>query len=214
MHLVLIKRIWLNTDETIVFCWFSFSPIKSSGRLTSLHHHLFTEASLSNATEKWSSRSWYIFQSIFWLLHNVRKLKNKKYPFLVKLYLAFMFGYAFFLLFSILQYSVSPSSCPFSSSPIPIGGSGVKNLPSMQETWVWSLGWEDPLEKEIATHSSTIDWKIPWTAEPGRLQSTGPRELDMTLQLNHHHYQQHDHIQINCKKTKILSVLLSQLLHL
>ena len=93
MHLVLIKRIWLNTDETIVFCWFSFSPIKSSGRLTSLHHHLFTEASLSNATEKWSSRSWYIFQSIFWLLHNVRKLKNKKYPFLVKLSLAFMFGF-------------------------------------------------------------------------------------------------------------------------
>ena len=49
----------------------------------------------------------------------------------------------------------------------------VKNLPAMQETWVPSLGWEDPLEKERATHSSTLDWKIPWTKEPRRLQSMG-----------------------------------------
>ena len=47
----------------------------------------------------------------------------------------------------------------------------VKRLPAMQETWVWSLGWEDPLEKEIATHSSTLVWKIPWTEEPGKLQT-------------------------------------------
>ena len=47
----------------------------------------------------------------------------------------------------------------------------VKRLPAVQETWVWSLGWEDPLEKEMATHSSTLAWKIPWTEEPGRLQS-------------------------------------------
>ena len=47
----------------------------------------------------------------------------------------------------------------------------VKNLPTMQETWVRSLGWEDPLEKEIATHSSILAWRIPWTEEPGRLQS-------------------------------------------
>ena len=43
----------------------------------------------------------------------------------------------------------------------------------MQETWVWSLGWEDPLEKGKATHSSTVAWRIPWTVEPGRLQSMG-----------------------------------------
>ena len=49
----------------------------------------------------------------------------------------------------------------------------VKNLPAMQETRVQSLGWEDPLEKEMATHSSTLVWKIPWTEEPGGLQSTG-----------------------------------------
>ena len=47
----------------------------------------------------------------------------------------------------------------------------VKNLPAIQETWVQSLGWKDPLEKEMATHSSILAWKIPWTEESGRLQS-------------------------------------------
>ena len=47
----------------------------------------------------------------------------------------------------------------------------VKNLPAMQETQVQSLGWEDPLEKKMATHSSIPAWKIPWMVEPGRLQS-------------------------------------------
>ena len=47
----------------------------------------------------------------------------------------------------------------------------VKRLSTMRETWVQSLGQEDPLEKEMAIHSSTIAWKIPWTEEPGRLQS-------------------------------------------
>ena len=47
----------------------------------------------------------------------------------------------------------------------------VKNLPAMRETWVWSLGWEDPLQEGMATHSSTLAWRIPWTEEPGRLQS-------------------------------------------
>ena len=47
----------------------------------------------------------------------------------------------------------------------------VKRLSAMRETWVQSLGWEGPLEKEMATHSSTLAWKIPWMEEPGRLQS-------------------------------------------
>ena len=47
----------------------------------------------------------------------------------------------------------------------------VKNLPAMRETWVLPLGWEDPLEKGTATHSSTFAWRIPWTEEPDRLQS-------------------------------------------
>ena len=49
----------------------------------------------------------------------------------------------------------------------------VKRLPTMRETQVQYLGWEDPLEKEMATHSSILAWKIPWTEDPGRLQSMG-----------------------------------------
>ena len=59
----------------------------------------------------------------------------------------------------------------------------VKILPAMQETQVQSLGWKDPLEKEMATHSSILAWKIPWTEEPGRLQPWGHKELDTTEQL-------------------------------
>ena len=53
----------------------------------------------------------------------------------------------------------------------------VKHLPTMWETWVRSLGWEDLLEKEMATCSSTLAWKIPWTEEPGRLPSMGPQRV-------------------------------------
>ena len=53
----------------------------------------------------------------------------------------------------------------------------VKRLSTMRETRVQSLGWEDPLEKEVAIHSSTIAWKMPWTEEPGRLQSMGSQRV-------------------------------------
>ena len=53
----------------------------------------------------------------------------------------------------------------------------VKCLPTMRETWVQSLGGEDLLEKEMATHSSILAWKIPWTEEPGRLQSMGSQKV-------------------------------------
>ena len=53
----------------------------------------------------------------------------------------------------------------------------VKSLPAMQETWVPSLGQEDPLQKEIATHYSTLAWEIPWIEEPGMLQSMGSQRV-------------------------------------
>ena len=53
----------------------------------------------------------------------------------------------------------------------------VKSLPAVGKTWVQSLGWEDSLEKEMATHSSTLAWKIPWMEEPGRLQSVGSQRV-------------------------------------
>ena len=69
-------------------------------------------------------------------------------------------------------------------------GSAIKSQPlmhqEMQETWVWFLGGEDVLEKEMAAHSSILAWKIPWTEEPGGLQSMGHTGLDMTEQLSTH----------------------------
>ena len=56
----------------------------------------------------------------------------------------------------------------------------VKNLPVMWETWVQSLGWEDPLENEMAAHSSILAWGIPWTVACQALLSMGSQELDMT----------------------------------
>ena len=68
----------------------------------------------------------------------------------------------------------------------------VMRLPAMCETWVRSLDWEDLLEKEMATHSSTFAWKIPWTEEAGRLQSMGlqrvGKELDTTERLHFHFF--------------------------
>ena len=56
----------------------------------------------------------------------------------------------------------------------------VKNLPIMQETWAWSLGQEDPLEKEMVTCSSILGWRIPWTEEPGELQSMGLKRVGLS----------------------------------
>ena len=63
----------------------------------------------------------------------------------------------------------------------------VNHLPSMRETQVWSLGQEDPLEKEMVTHSSTLAWRIPWIEEPGGLQSTGSQRVghDWATSLTH-----------------------------
>ena len=72
----------------------------------------------------------------------------------------------------------------------------LKHLPVMWETWVGSLGGEDPLEKEMATHSSILAWRIPWTEELGGLQSTGCKESDKTEQL---HFHFHFHFDEDCQ---------------
>ena len=56
----------------------------------------------------------------------------------------------------------------------------VKNPPAVQENQAWSLGWEDPLEKGMAIHANILAWEIPWTEEPGELQSMGSKESDRT----------------------------------
>ena len=88
-----------------------------------------------------------------------------------------------------VTYQVPPSM-GFSKqtywSGLPFPSQLVKNLPAIWETWVRSLGREDLLEKEMATHSSILAWRIPWMEELGGLQSTGCKELDTTEQLHFH----------------------------
>ena len=80
----------------------------------------------------------------------------------------------------------------------------VKHLSTMQETWVRSLGQEDPVEKEMAIHSSTIAWKIPWTEEPGRLQSMGSQRV-------RHHWATSLHLTRRTFVGKVISLLLTML---
>ena len=61
----------------------------------------------------------------------------------------------------------------------------VKNLPAIQETWIWSLGWEDPLEKGMATHSRILAWRVPWTEEPAGLQSMGWQRVEQDWMTKH-----------------------------
>ena len=77
----------------------------------------------------------------------------------------FLIYFNFLMLISNCKYSIIAQS--------------VKNLPAVQETWIRFLGWEDSLEKEVATHSSILDWRIPWTEEPGGVQSLALQESDM-----------------------------------
>ena len=74
----------------------------------------------------------------------------------------------------------------------------------MQETQVQSLGWEDPLEKGMATHSSNLAWKIPWMEEPGRYSPWGRKELDMTERLHFHFIsgELRSHIQLGHTRNK------------
>ena len=71
-------------------------------------------------------------------------------------------------------------------SPASLVAQMVKNLPAMRETWVWSLGLEDPLEKGMATHSSILAWRSPWTEEPGELQSMGSKRVGHDWVTNTH----------------------------
>ena len=75
----------------------------------------------------------------------------------------------YFILWVIIQQNIQfhAQIVPHLAIDCFLGGSGSKDSPAMQETWVWSLGWEDPLEKEMSTHSSVLAWRIPWTEEPG-----------------------------------------------
>ena len=82
-----------------------------------------------------------------------------------------------FLVHIMLKPSMQDLSMTLLAWRSPLVAQMVKSLSTMRETKVWALGGEDPLEKEMAVHSSTIAWKIPWTEEPGRLQSMGSQRI-------------------------------------
>ena len=69
---------------------------------------------------------------------------------------------------------------------VPLVAQMVKNLPAVQETWVQFLDSEDPLEKGMATHSRILAWRIPWTEEPGGLQTMGSQRIGQTERLTHY----------------------------
>ena len=81
--------------------------------------------------------------------------------------------FANYMSFFPIRWQVFFDMHVFISQTILPGNSVVKNPPAKQETWIRSLGWEDPLEKEMATHSSILAWEIPWTEKSGGLQSMG-----------------------------------------
>ena len=75
----------------------------------------------------------------------------------------------------------------------PLVAQRVKKLPAMQETWLWCLGQKDPLEKQVATHSSILAWRIPRTEEPGELQSMGSQRVRHNWVTKHAHTHTHTH---------------------
>ena len=87
-------------------------------------------------------------------------------------------------------HAPAPSTSGYASGYLTVQASlvaqTVKRLSRMRETWTRALGWEDPLEKEMAIHSSTIAWKIPWTEEPGRLQSMGSQRIGHNWVISFH----------------------------
>ena len=82
---------------------------------------------------------------------------------------------ASFFYYSVASHCVTWALMHHDNLPLMV--QKVKHLPAMPETWIRSLGGEDPLEKEMATHCSTLAWKIPWTEKPGRLQFTGSQRV-------------------------------------
>ena len=97
---------------------------------------------------------------------------------MIRLLDIFVLDYTLYLFDLSLTNPIHVMYCvPFKSPATSLVAQTVNHLSTMRETWVQPLGCEDPLEKEMAIHSSTIAWKIPWTEEPGRLQSMGSQRV-------------------------------------
>ena len=101
----------------------------------------------------------------------------------------FLYNSILILALGLLSHSTSPGNKPSPSGGVWSEAQTVKNLPAMQETQVRSLGREDPLEEGMATHSSILAWRIPWTEEPGEPQSVGSHRVRQAETDRHTHIQ-------------------------
>ena len=150
-----------------VFVWFGFVfSLPETSANSNPNYHIpylshYPILSLNSTSLRKFSRSQISRFRNFWLRHQ-QPTPRLLQPFVLR------------LLTERLVVRAHPGTGLFGTSLV---AQMVKCLSTMQETWVQSLGWEDPLEKEMAIHSSTIAWKIPWTEEPGRQQSTGSQRV-------------------------------------
>ena len=150
------------------FLWFL-----SKNKRYTFHFHLKTEGTLLNN----------VFTILlYYLLPFFRQLHNSTFPKLFIFLSKELFQVPFTVsreqyLLELFHFPEGPYNrgLPFNPRASPVAQT-VKNLPTMQETQVRSLCWEDPLEKGMATHSSILVWEIPWTEEPGGLQSMGSQK--------------------------------------
>ena len=123
----------------------------------------------------------------------------------------------FLLIDSMLRYwsSFHPTNClPLNGRQASLVDQMVKNLPAVQEIWVRSLGWEDPLKNGMATHSSILDWRILWTEEPGRLQSMGLQSIGYKWVTFTSHPYFKDNWLANLKSSMPVSLTWSQVLRI
>ena len=135
--------------------------IRFKKRLSSLHHPLGCEGSGSAFSQQmiWAPT---VYQTLFYI-HGETAFRQEVTPLALKK-LAFK---------RIIKHFLDASLWP----QAPLVAQMVKNPPSVREIWIRSLGWEDPLEEGMETHSSILAWTIPWTEEPGKLQSMGSQRV-------------------------------------
>ena len=143
--------------------------------LTCWYIHLFTCISSSQTTPSCSAIQCFLIKTHLWTLKVQGEREKKKSKGTIRKEKQLSHGLTVSFLFKLgANLGVFKT---FFSGRTSLVTQTVKRLPTMRETQVWYLSWEDPLEKEMATHSSTFAWKIPWMEEPDRLQSMGSQRV-------------------------------------
>ena len=120
------------------------------------------------------------FISKWWFLHIISKSESDSYLLIIHEHLSFNYDYSKqkkTVTNKYVKYVLQNIVLRLTEMWASLVAQRLKHLPAMRETQVWSPAWEDPLEKEMAAHSSILAWKIPWTEEPSRLRSMGSQRV-------------------------------------